>query len=753
MTMQDAPESEVQKAQRMSIIEALASVIKDKRTDAIEGRRSSGIEDVWAEDEAHYAGQDEVSRDNYRKGRTTSDGLTEKPKTTTTRSTAFLNITRPYCDAASASLADMLLPNDDRNWALQPTPLPQLTAAMKDTRPVSQALPPQAMAQKQGGIKGAIGKLFGGGQPQAPQQPDQPAPEPTVAEVAAQELGRAKEMAEAAQEQIDDWLTECRYHAEVRKVLESSARIGTGVLKGPVPVKRKSRAVKKTPEGWAIEMIEEIKPESRYVNPWRLYPDPSCGDNIHNGSYVFEEDELTALRLDGLKGTPGYIAEMIDLCLKEGPISAVDGSHSKKDGDKTTEKDIFQIWYFHGQVSKVDMEACGCKCGDKSYYPCQVTLVNNRVIKVALSPLDSGEFPYDVMVWQAQTDHWAGVGVARQMRTTQKGANAAVRNLMDNAGLGAGPQVIVDRGKVIPANGKWEMTPRKIWWTKDGVDAGDVRTAFVFVVVPMLQQELMNIIQFWLKEAEDVTGMPALMQGQQGKAPDTVGGMTILNNNASTVKRRIARTYDDRVTEPHIGRYYEYLLLHGPDECKGDCTVDARGSSALIERDTQSQQLPQMLQMSVNPAFGLDPEEVMKEMLKGWRFDTKRLVLSDEKKKEMAARQPPPPPQIQVAQIREEGATKRKQMDISVEQARIHAEATQGDADRALQKALKDIDAQLEVQSINAEERRDLQKHKVALASLSMELRQQKELSPGPQVLTPPTEPKGQAPDGYAYRQ
>ena len=155
---------------------------------------------------------------------------------------------------------------------------------------------------------------------------------------------------------------------------------------------------------------------------------------------------------------------MIDLCIEEGPVSPVDGTRKLKQGEKTTDKHQFQIWYFHGAVSKKDMESAGCRCGDKDTYPAMVTMVNDRVIKVTLSPLDSGEFPYDVMVWQAKNNHWTGVGIARQMRECQKGANAAVRNLMDNAGLSAGPQIIVDRSKIIPANGVWEITPRKIWY-------------------------------------------------------------------------------------------------------------------------------------------------------------------------------------------------------------------------------------------------------------------------------------------------
>jgi hypothetical protein len=41
------------------------------------------------------------------------------------------------------------------------------------------------------------------------------------------------------QEQIDDYLTECQYHAELRKAIDDAARIGSAVIKGPFPVKRK----------------------------------------------------------------------------------------------------------------------------------------------------------------------------------------------------------------------------------------------------------------------------------------------------------------------------------------------------------------------------------------------------------------------------------------------------------------------------------------------------------------------------------
>ncbi len=752
------PESEADKAKRMGIIEAFAAILSEKRKEAIDGRSASGIEAIWTEDQDQYDGRDEQTKDAWSKGRNMSDGLTETRKRAPTRSTVFLKITRPYVDAAAARVSDMLLPSDDRNWSIRPTPLPQMEKALGDARPVDQVIP-QAVARKASGLNlsSLVGKMFGRDpQPQQaqPAQPQQPAP--TVAEVAKQAMDKAMEKAEVAQTQIDDWLVECRYHAELRKLIDGSARLGTGVLKGPYPTNRKSRAVKQTPEGWVMEMVEEIKPESREISVWKLYPDPNCGTDIQKGSYVWEEDDLSARMLSALKDDPDYLAEMIDLCLEEGPCSVIDGTRKNKPGDKTKDRDMFQIWHFNGQVSKKDMEAAGCKCGERDFYPCVVSMVNARVIKVALSPLDSGQYPYDVMTWQARTDHWAGVGVSRQMRECQKGANAALRNMMDNAGISAGPMIIIDRSKVTAANGQLGVGPRKVYYTKDNVEGVDLRQAFVMVEVPSRQKELLEIIAFFLKEAEDVTGLPMLLQGQQGKAPDTLGGLTMMNNNATAVLRRIARTFDDRITDPHIGRYYEYLLLHGPDEAKGDFAIDVHASSSLVERDMQSQQLPQMLTAALQPAYGLDPELVMEEYLKAMKFDPKRMKLSDEKKAERAKQPPPVAPQVQAAQIREKGAMDR-------EMVKLKAAAEQGDADRSIEQAMKSVDERLTMADLSAEERRDLGNHKVDLAKLTMQLNQQKDLSvadhtmdlhkhrnPAP-VLTPPTEPTQRAEAGRAY--
>lgn len=778
-------ESESDKALRMAEIERFADIIKGKRNTAIEGRRASGIEEIWAEDEDHYEGGEKYGRTALEKGKTADSGLTQTRKKIAGRSTAFANITRPYCDAASARVADMLLPTDDRNWAIRVTPDPKLINSRDDTRGAvgpdgqpmmraAQPQPAQAQAAQPGMMSrmgGAIAGMFGGQQvPQeaAPQQ--QPV---TVGELAQKIMGEATKSAERAQTVIDDWLTECRYHAEVRKVIECTARLGVGILKGPHATKRRARAISKTPEGWKLAMEIKTDPASVFVSPWNFYPDPNCGDTVASGAYTFERGDMIARGIKDLKDEPGYINEMIDQCIEEGPISASNGAKRLRDGDRTSDNDLFEIWYFNGQVSKKDMQAAGCEC-ELDEAPCVVTMVNDRIIKITMSPLDSGEFPYDVMVWQEKIGHWAGIGVSRQMRTCQKGLNGGVRAMQDNAGISSGPQIIVDSSKIEPADGKWIITPNKLWRKKlDAEEIGDVRDAFTVISIETRQVELLNIIHYWTKTAEDVTGLPMLLQGQQGSSPDTLGATQIVNNNGSTVLRRIARTFDDRVTEPHIGRYYEWLLMHGPEDAKGEFQVDARGSSALVERDMQNRSMMQLLGASINPAYMLDPEKVMQEVLKGMRLDPKGVALDEEQKKAMSERQPPEDPRITAAKIMAESKKEAIGADMQKSQMALQASQQESALDRDLAQRQMEIDAQLASAELSSAERRDLEKQKVLLASVTLRLQVQERMSgagiahqkdvamgdhrmaihTSTQAIAPAAEPYQRAPDGQAFTQ
>ena len=295
-------------------LDALGESLSKTRSEAIAARTTSGIEAIWLEDEEFYEGIDDANRAT--ESRT---GWSQKPPGKITaqvgseRSTVFPNIVGPFVDSAAARIADMLLPTDDRSWSLKPTPIPELSEIADEEIPLQ--MQQDIIAQN----------------PDAPQQQDQAARQ--VVDRAQAEVEVAKKKANAAQRRIEDWHVECQWHAHIRQVIEDSARIGTGVLKGPVPQIKKrvtwiGKGVNKETneeEAGHMDEVRTTQPGSKWVDPWNLYPDGACGDNIHNGNYIWERDFLTLrqlMELRKIEGNGEYIKGQIDQCIKEGPQKA-----------------------------------------------------------------------------------------------------------------------------------------------------------------------------------------------------------------------------------------------------------------------------------------------------------------------------------------------------------------------------------------------------------------------------------------------
>lgn len=724
--------------ERKAKLEAFAATLCQKRKEAIDARKLSGIEAQWQEDDDYYQGIDEANRGEIMLKPSTPEGrpFLKQPKRGH-RSTVFVNITQPYVDMGAARVADMLLPTDDKPFGITPTPVPEVSDVTQ-----SSEMMPDGQA--------------------------------TVGEAAKQFIAEMSTKADKAETVIWDWLTEARWHSEMRKIIEQSARIGASCLKGPFPVKRKKRVMTQDEAGLITLAIEEvIKPDSKWVDIWNIFPDPSCGDNIHNGNFIFERDFVSARQLQELKGT-GFIDAEIDDALKEGPNKKnIDGS--QKAFQRTQENEQFEIWYYHGFATHDELMSAGCECEEGAVMPVIVTMVNDRVIKASMAVLDSGEFPYDIMVWQRRTDHWSGIGVARQVRTPQRMVNAAARNLMDNAGVSAGPQIVIRDGIISPADGEYTITPLKIWRVDENADIQDVKNAITSIVIPTLQVELERIIKMALEFAERATSMPLLLQGQQGASTDTVGGMQILQANASTVLRRIARICDDNITEPHITRYYEWLMIHpGNEDAKGDYCIVPKGSSAFFERDAQNQMILQMIPMASNAAFGLDPNKLMTEFLKMNKISPERVRFTDEEIQQMqqaAKENPPQDPrvagQIQVAQLKTQADMEREKLRQTSDAQEIDAKAKAAQDEMALklqmqqqehehQERIEQLRYQMKLMELSQAQNISIDSIKASLADTAMRLRVQKDLSAekglAKQVATPPSEPQGKAPDGQAYQ-
>jgi hypothetical protein len=709
-----------EREKREEQLQAFGTSMSHQRDEWIRSRYSYGVDKRWLEDEDQYNAKDNIAKQASQMMTSVEQGY---PVTTQMakphRSTVYIGLTRQKTNAAEARLADILLPTDDRNWGIQPTPVPTMMAMGRDER----------MA----GDKDT-------GQPMVDPDTMQPL---RMKDIARAAMKLAREKAKAMQTEIDDQLTECDYNGEMRKVIHNAARLGTGVIKGPIVMSRTRKAWQpfKDMEGNVIhqlEIVQEMSPASYSIDPRNVWPDPGCGDNIHHGKGMYEREQLTVRQVRELSKQPGYMKDQLRKVLEEGPKKSATFQELKDDDQRDIARDVYEKWEYWGEVDYDDLKTAGLKMESekdelKSISAC-VVMINNTVVKVYINPLEDGSLPYDFFVWEKVADSVWGYGIPYLMRAQQKVLNAAWRQMMDNAGVSSGPQIIIKAGAIQPADKQWQLSARKIWFATDDVD--DVRKAFTAVEFNSYQAELAAIIKMAMELADQETGVPAITQGEKGAAPDTVGGMQMLMNSANVVLRRLVKQFDDSITRPHIRRYYDFNMMYNEDEeVKGDFTIDARGSSALLVRDIQNQAFLNLLAAGANPVYGvyLDTQKLFEKALQAQHIDPAEVLKSEdelEKLKEAAAQpqQAEQDPALAVAQLRGEIEMQKAQVQNQGDMAELQLRQQIAQQEHELRMTELAMTREIEMLKMSNQQNISLETIKAKLAETAIKERGKKEL-------------------------
>jgi hypothetical protein len=639
---------------------SLMKIVGRLETEALDRvNKRTHIEKRWLDDLQQYHGK--------------YDDQTAAKLRAAEQSMLFVNMTRPKTDAMAARLEDLLFPTDDRNWGIQPTPVPSLTQEAEEATEIAEALKEQA---------DAAALQAEGGDPQAMEQARISAEQADAARNAAAQLNgileEAGHRAKLMQETIDDQLKESRYHAVARDQIESACKIGTGVTKGPTTGDKIRKGWKKKtmpgPDGQPVETEEYDldtgtgnQPGMRYTDIWNWFPDMDAR-NVDECDGFYERHLLNRKGLRALAKLPGFSKDAIRRLLEIKPQASAPSylvSMRNITGQNfDAVSDRYHVWEYTGCLSAEDMRDLAMATGDQGTLDdlqdvdpldelnAIVWFCQGEVLKFAIYPYDSGEPIYSVFNLVKDDSSIFGYGIPYIMRDAQASLNAAWRMMMDNAALATGPQIFFDTKQVEPIDGEWKLTPRKIWQVKDGVPK-DSRIMDQFTPA-MHQAELANIIAISQKHIDDETALPQLAQGEQGAlTTKTAQGMSILMNSANVVFRRIVKNFDDDVTTPTIRRFYDWnMQFNDKAEIKGDYEVDARGSSVLMVREMQGQNLLTLaLQLSTHPVYGamVKHPDMLRKIFQTYMISPADVMLSDKDYERVAK-------QAAAAQAEAEGA-------------------------------------------------------------------------------------------------
>lgn len=618
----DTPElSEI--AQREKLQAAASGLVARLESDAVmRVSRRLPTEQRWIEDLKRYHGM-------Y------TETVDVVLKADDERSKVFINLTRAKTTAWAARLGDMLFPNDEKNWGIGPTPVPELTDAAKKV--AAQAEEAEQLAkQKVEEHNQAADVGNGEGAAAAKDAAEKAAAVGREARSLESEMNaqtsEAKKIAARMETEIADQLVECRYPARARDCIDDATKLGVGVIKGPLTSSRPRRNwIKDEASGrYNLSNDNDPRPDFRRVDPWHFFPDPDavtmddCESTLERHILSKKSFIAMARRLEFDMGTVGEL-------VKDGATGTGFGESTWFTQLRLTESDLggtaytpqtrFVVWEYHGSLEASEVEtllrASGMEDRANEFalaadpldqHMVIVYFCGGKLLKIEENfPLDSGESLYSVFAFEkAEASIMGAVGVPYLMRHEQAMLNAAVRMMLDNAALSVGPQIVIDQSQIEPANGGWKLIARKIWKAK-GSDIARTQPPFAAFNIPINQAQLAGIIELAIRFVDEVVSMPVIAQGEQGAhVTQTAGGMSMLFNSANVVFRRVVKNWDDDITTPTLRRGFDWNMQFNPkEEIKGDMQVEARGTSVLLVREIQSQQLTAIATTwSTHPVIG-----------------------------------------------------------------------------------------------------------------------------------------------------
>lgn len=609
-------------------------------------------------------------------------------------STAFINETAQKTDAMAARLTDTLFPTDEKNWGISPTPVPEMTEKAEELLSKSQEMRAD-LAQIDQEINDAdddadVSELEAQAE-DIEQQLSQ------IDEIEAKITGKmdaARRSGRLMEAEIEDQFVESRFEAQARRMIDDAVKLGSGVLLGPIRSLRGKRSWSDEGDGvYKLSYTQEARPVVRWCDVWSFFPDPDVRD-IEDSEENFLRHLWNKRALRKFAKSEGVNVDAIRVLLKEGTKdqapSYLNDIRQIKDETYNTASSEYHVWQcflsldvdrVRDIMPEIEEEIDVLDSVDVIAWVCQ-----GHLLKIDLHPLDSGDVLFSVFNIREDESSVFGYGIPSIMRDTQSVMSAGWRLMIDNASISAGPQVVINKQAVEPADGEWELYPFKIWLATKNRSQYDI--PFEVHQIASNQADIANIISMARQFMDEETSMPAIAQGEQGATTKTSSGMSLLMNSANVVFRRLVKMFDDNVTVPLVGRFYDWnMQFSDKPHIKGDFSVEARGSSVLLVREMMAQNLMAIaIQLGGHPIYGpmIKHPRILRAIFRAHMIPASEHILSDAEIEKIVAEQTESNPEEDRLRMERELKEMQLELESALGNSKIDVERQRMQNDRAI---------------------------------------------------------------------
>ena len=516
----------------------------------------------------------------------------------------FIPLTRRKCRDARAWVMDIVKPvGGDKSWTLLPTPIPTLPPSLTEgvKAQLADQFAPYVMQDMMdyGQIRPETEQMLLGAYDKAYDQ------------ILQAQKGEAEKRAKRMEQKIEDKLVEGGFVSAFYEFLADLVEVKAGILKGPVYRRRKKQSGWSEANGsWQPVYTEEIVMEVDRVDPFRFFPGPNA--RSVQDSYTVEWHDMTAKQLMELIGVPGYSDEAIKAVLSEysnggGRWIASDVLQVYRDARGQNPSYLTQ-WDDRMDALEFNISIPGSHLMDwnvpnlapERVYEVNAWLIGSHVIRCVLNPDPLGRNPYAVTSFLKKNGSVWGEGLPETIECDQDAVNMLGRAICNNAAFASLPQIAVDRARMA-ATGDNTMYPGKLWETEGGMGN---EPPVKFWQPPVVVPALISAFETFMRQADSDSGVPAFAHGDSrvGGAGNTSSGLSMLVSMASRGIFSVVTGICTDVFTPLMTRFYDAVMMYDPDNAiKGDCSVNAAGVAAIMQREQAAVRLNEFAAQTANP--------------------------------------------------------------------------------------------------------------------------------------------------------
>ena len=509
------------------------------------------------------------------------------------RSKAFIRLTRTKVKTYDARMLDIKFPaNDDKDWNISNTPVPELDARLLNDLAV-QVFEQTGVVPTEEQVRAIVGKV-------------------------------ADTKAKLMENEINDQLQEFDYRNVIRQVIHSGHLYGTGVLKGPMVKQVVSKRWHQDPNdgSWKQVKVTRLVPIAQFVSIWDIYPDQSVKD-VLDARYIWQKHLFSKNRLYKLSLRQDFKGKAILAYMDAHPDGNAEYKHYESelrdmssntaaDGDDAPpKKEKYEVHERWGFLSIENAKELLPKVGDDVWdemgpeVAVNLWMIDTIIIKAIVSPVEGAELPYYFYYFDKDETGIFGDGIPEIMRDPQTLYNASVRAMLDNAAISAGPIIEANIDLLADGEDPTALFPFRVFQRiGSGIEAG--QQAIRVTKLPSYTNEFLGLVDFFQSTADESTTIPRALSGTQadsamGGAAKTATGMSMLIGASNITLKDQVHFFDEGVTKKFIkAMYFWNMEFNNKEDIKGDFNIVARGSKSMIAKEVKMEQINQFLALTNN---------------------------------------------------------------------------------------------------------------------------------------------------------